>query len=156
VFPAAGAEGPGSIGLPAASRKDLRVPFTQQYALTVEHQRWGTGFRASYTGTNTRQCWYRRDINQPAVEGLPYQQKQRPFPRFPAVNVTENGAGYQYHGMSAEARRRMKGGFAFQTSFSWAKDLSDLENNEFPENSFDRLRERAACGPFPRADLTRT
>gem|GEM_PF-4346661 len=83
------------------------------------------------------------------MDGLPYEQKQRLFPRFPAVNVTENGAGHQYHGMSAEAQRRMKGGFAFQTSFSWTKDLSDQENNEFPENSFDRLREKGRVRTIP-------
>ncbi len=57
VFPATGGSGPGSIGLPSATRKDLRMPFTNQYAFTVEHQRWDTGFRVSYTGTNTRQGW---------------------------------------------------------------------------------------------------
>ncbi len=149
VFPAAGASGPGTIGLPVASRRDLRIPFTQQYALTLEHQRWDTGFRLSYTGTNTRQGWYRRDINQPIADERPYQQKPRPFPQYPAINFTDNGAGHQYHGMSIEVQRRMKGGVAFQTSYSWSKDLGDLENNEVPENAFDRLREKGRVQTIP-------
>ncbi len=149
VFPASGGSGPGSIGLPLASRKDLRIPFTNQYALTLEHQQWDTGFRVSYTGTNTRQGWYRRDINQPVVDERPYQQKPRPFPQYPAITQTENGAGHQYHGMSAEVQRRLKGGIAFQASYTFAKDLSDLENNESPENSFDRLREKGRVQTIP-------
>jgi hypothetical protein len=149
VFPASGGSGPGSIVLPGASRKDLRIPFTQQYAFTIEHQRWDTGFRVSYTGTNTRQGWYRRDINQPVVDERPYQQKPRPFPQYPAINSTDNGAGHQYHGMSAEVQRRMKGGVAFQSSFTWARDIGDLENGEAPEDSFNRLRERGLVSTIP-------
>ncbi|MDX2269795.1 MAG: TonB-dependent receptor [Bryobacter sp.] len=149
VFPAAGAAGPNSITLPLASRTDLRVPFTQQYAFTIEHQAFDTGFRLSYTGTNTRQGWYRRDINQPVVDSRPWSQKPRPFPQYPAINQTENGAGHQYHGLSFEAQRRMKGGFAFQTSYSWAKDLGDLEQNEVPEDSFNRLRDKGRVLTIP-------
>jgi outer membrane receptor protein involved in Fe transport len=149
VFPAAGAAGPNTITLPLANRPDLRIPFTQQYAFTIEHQRWDTGFRVSYTGTNTRQGWYRYDINQPVPDARPWSQKPRPFPNYPAIQTTDNGAGHQYHGMSIEVQRRMKGGFAFQTSYSLAKDLSDLEQNEAPENAFDRLREKGRVFTIP-------
>jgi hypothetical protein len=149
VFPAAGASGPATIGLPAATRRDFRIPFTQQYALTLEHQQWGTGFRLSYTGTATRQGWWRRDANQPIADDRTYSAKPRPFPQYPAINVTENGAGHQYHGMSLEAQRRMRGGIAFQSSFSWSTDLSDLEDHEAPENAFDRLREKGWVQTIP-------
>jgi hypothetical protein len=149
VFPASGNAGPATIALPTATRRDLRIPFTQQYALTLEHQQWGTGFRISYTGTATRQGWWRRDVNQPIADDRPYSAKPRLFPQYPAISVSENGAGHQYHGMSIEAQRRMRGGIAFQTSFSWSKDLSDLENNEAPENAYDRLRERGRVQTIP-------
>lgn len=28
------------------------MPYSMQYNVTIEHQRWGAGFRASYIGTN--------------------------------------------------------------------------------------------------------
>jgi hypothetical protein len=61
IFPSSVA-GPTTIAIPRGSRKDLRVPLTGQYTLTIEHQRWDMGFRATYTGTNTRQGIYRRDL----------------------------------------------------------------------------------------------
>ncbi|MGH9752232.1 MAG: carboxypeptidase-like regulatory domain-containing protein, partial [Blastocatellia bacterium] len=57
--------GPTTITIPTAIRPDIRTPYSMQYNLTVEHQRWNTGFRISYIGTNTRQGEYQFNINQP-------------------------------------------------------------------------------------------
>jgi hypothetical protein len=148
VFPSTVA-GPTSIALPRASRKDLRVPYTGQYTLTIEHQRWDMGFRATYTGTNTRQGIYRRDINQPIADDRPYSAKPRPFPNYPSILFGDNGSGHQYHGVSFEVERRMKKGFAWQAYYTLARDIGDLEHNEQPENAYDRRRERAAWGALP-------
>lgn len=148
IFPAS-ASGPTTIAIPRGSRKDLRVPYTGQYTLTVEHQRWDMGFRATYTGTNTRQGIYRRDINQPVADGRLYSEKPRPFPNYPSILYGDNGAGHQYHGLSFEVKRRMKKGFAFQAYYTLARDIGDLENNESPEDAYNRQRERAAWGSLP-------
>jgi hypothetical protein len=148
VFPTSVA-GPTTISIPRGSRKDLRVPRTGQYTLTIEHQRWDMGFRATYTGTNTRQGIFRRDINQPAPDARPYSEKPRPFPNYPAILFGDNGSGHQYHGFSIEVERRMKKGFAWQAYYTLARDIGDLEHNEQPENAYDRRRERAAWGSLP-------
>jgi hypothetical protein len=148
VFPTSVA-GPTTISIPRASRKDLRVPFTGQYTLTVEHQRWDMGFRATYTGTNTRQGIYRRDINQPIADDRVYSAKPRPFPNYPGIQFGDNGSGHQYHGFSIEVERRMKKGFAWQAYYTLARDIGDLEHNESPEDAYDRRRERAAWGALP-------
>ena len=46
VFPAAGTSGPATIALPLAVNPDLQLPYSHQWNATVEHERWGTGFRA--------------------------------------------------------------------------------------------------------------
>jgi hypothetical protein len=148
IFPSS-ASGPSTIAIPRGSRKDLRVPFTGQYTVTVEHQRWDMGFRASYTSTNTRQGIYRRDINQPVADSRLYSEKPRPFPNYPSILYGDNGAGHQYHGVSFEVERRMKRGLAFQAYYTLARDIGDLENNESPEDAYDRRRERAAWGSLP-------
>jgi len=148
VFPASIA-GPTTISIPRASRKDLRVPFTGQYTLTVEHQHWDMGFRATYTGTNTRQGIFRRDINQPVADDRVYSAKPRPFPNYPSILFGDNGSGHQYHGLSFEVERRMKKGYAWQAYYTLARDIGDLENNESPEDAYDRRRERAAWGALP-------
>jgi hypothetical protein len=149
IFPSTGTAGPTTIGLPTAVRRDLRVPYTGQYTLTLEHQLWDMGFRATYTGTNTRQGVYRWDLNQPVVDDRPYSLKPRPFPNYPSIFFSDNGTGHQYHGVSFEVERRLKKGLAYQASYSFARDIGDLDNNEAPENAFDRRRERGVIFSLP-------
>ncbi len=156
VFPAAGVAGPSTVTLPQAINPDLRIPYSEQYNLTVEHQRWATGFRISYIGTNTRQGDYAFNINQPVPDGRPYGQKPRMFPKYPAITYRTNGAGHQYHSLTMEAERRLTKGLAYQASWTWAKDIEDLNGflAEAPENAFDRLRERGDSLDIPRHRVT--
>lgn len=143
IFPATGTGRPTTIGLPTANRPDIRVPFTGQYTVSLDHEQWGTGFRLTYTGTNTRQGIWRYDINQPLPDDQPYSAKPRLFPRYPGILYSLNGAGHQYHGATIEARRPLRGGFSFQAYYTLARDIGDLDNAESPENAYDRRRERA-------------
>jgi len=156
VFPAAGVAGPATVGIPQAIRKDLRIPYSMQYNLTVEHQRWNTGFRISYIGTNTRQGDFTMNVNQPVADARLFVDKPRRFPNYPAVNLRTNGAGHQYHSMTLEAERRFLRGFSYQASWTWAKDIEDLNGFLFesPENAYDRRRERGNSLDTPRHRVT--
>jgi len=156
VFPAAGVAGPTTVTLPQAVNPDLRIPYSEQYNLTVEHQRWNTGFRVSYIGTNTRQGDYTFNINQPVPDTRLYGQKPRRFPNYPAITYRTNGAGHQYHALSIEAERRLAKGLAYQASWTWAKDIEDLNGflSGSPENAYDRLRERGNALDIPRHRVT--
>jgi hypothetical protein len=138
------------VGLPPAFRPDLRIPFSMQYSFTLERQQWNTGFRATYTGTNTRQGVYRWDINQPLADAQLYVDKARRFPRYPGIGYTDNGAGHQYHGVSVEVERRNYKGLHYQLYYTLAKDIQDLENVEQPENAYNRAAERSTWGALPR------
>jgi len=147
VFPSS--VGVTNVSLPSAVRPDLRTPYSMQYNLTVEHQRWSTGFRISYIGTNTRQGEWGFNINQPVADARRYIDKARLFPTYPGITYVTNGAGHQYHSMTLEAERRFAKGFAYQLSWVWARDIGDLERGETPENAFDRARERSVWLDIP-------
>ncbi len=153
VFPTS-VGGPSTISLPGAVRKDLRDPYSIQYNVTVEHQRWDTGFRASYIGTNTRQGEWGYNINQPLPGAGLYIDKPRMFPRYPAITYMSNGAGHQYHSLTLEAQRRFTRGFGYQISWVWARDIGDLERGESPENAYDRRRERSVWLDIPTHRVT--
>jgi hypothetical protein len=153
VFPASVA-GPASISLPGAVRRDLRIPFSMQYNFTIEHQRWSTGFRASYIGTNTRQGEWGYNINQPLPGPGLFIDKPRRFPQYPNITYISNGAGHQYNSLTLEAERRFARGLAYQLSWVWARDIGDLERGESPENAYDRRRERAVWLDIPRHRVT--
>ena len=153
VFPAV-AGNPTTVGLPGAIRPDLRIPFSMQYNFTIEHQRWNTGFRASYIGTNTRQGEWGYNLNQPVPDGRPFADKPRPFPNYPGITYSTNGAGHQYNSLTLEAERRFLNGFSYQLSWVWARDIGDLERGESPENAFDRKREKAVWLDIPTHRVT--
>jgi hypothetical protein len=153
VFPASVA-GPTTISLPAAYRADLRDPYSMQYNFTIEHQRWSTGFRASYIGTNTRQGEWGYNYNQPVPDNRAFVDKPRPFPQYPAFTYLSNGAGHQYNSLTLEAERRFASGLAYQLSWVWARDIGDLERGQSPENAYDRQRERAVWLDIPTHRVT--
>jgi hypothetical protein len=156
VFPATGVSGPTSVGIPQATRKDLQIPYSMQYNLTIERMQWNTGFRISYVGTNTRQGDYTINVNQPVPSTQLYVDKPRLFPNYPAINYRTNGAGHQYHAMTVVAERHFTKGIAYQGSWTWAKDIEDLNGFLFDsaENAYDRLRERANSLDTPRHRVT--
>jgi outer membrane receptor protein involved in Fe transport len=148
IFPDSVA-GPATISIPAATDPNLLIPYTLQYNVTVEHQRWNTGFRASYVGTGQRQAEYTLNINQPVADSRLFVDKPRPFPRYPAINYVTNGAGHQFHGLSLEAERRTKGGMLWQLSYSLSRDIGDVDRGQGIENSYDRERERGVSLDIP-------
>ena len=148
VFPET-AGGLTTIGLPAGVREDLREPFSMQYNATIEHQRWDTGFRISYIGTNTRQGQWGYNINQPVADNRAFIDKPRRFPRYPAITYNTNGAGHQYHSLNIEAERRWRRGLSYQVSYVWARDIGDLDRGASPEDAYDRRRERGVWLDIP-------
>jgi hypothetical protein len=149
VFPSSGAAGPSSVSLPAAVDPNLQIPYSMQYSFTVEHSRWNTGFRASYIGTNTRQGDYGYNYNSPVPDDRLFIDKPRAFPRYPGITYFTNGAGHQFHSLTAEVERRMARGLQFQSSWVWARDIGDLERGQILEHPFDRQRERSVSPDIP-------
>lgn len=149
VYPTSSTGAPGSVSIPAAMNPNLLVPYSMQYNLTLEHQRWDTGFRASYTGTNTRKGVWNYNANQPIADSRLFVDKPRRFPQYPAINYTTNGAGHQYHSLTLEADRPFKGGLRTQAYFTWARDIGDLEDGGSPEDAYDRRRERQVWTDIP-------
>jgi hypothetical protein len=126
VFPATSTGGPSAVSLPAAVNPDLKMPYSMQWNFTAEHERWNTGFRLSYIGTNTRQASYSYDINSPVPDNRPYVDKPRRFPTFPGIAYITGGAGHQYHALTTEVERRLSRGLRYQVSWAWARDIETI------------------------------
>jgi hypothetical protein len=156
VFPATSTGGPSTVSIPSAMDPNYTTPYTMQYNFTIERQQWNTGFRFSYVGTAGRQAAWSYDYNSPVPDGRPYIEKPRPFPNYPSIYYITNGAGHQYNALTIEATRHMFKGLYLQSSWTWARDLYDMDYNwdyDLPaytsENPFDRARERAPSVDIP-------
>ena len=155
VFPSAGTAGPSAIALPLAVNPDVRMPYTHQWSVTVEHERWHTGFRVSYVGTLGRDMWYTRDANAPEADGRLYTEKPRPFPQYPSITYADNGASHDYHGVTFEANDGSGADFFFQAAYTLAKDTTEtVEWTTAIEDPFDLERERGRDSATPLHRLT--
>jgi hypothetical protein len=146
----------GAVSLEALAL-NLINPHIQQWNLTVERELMlRTGLRVSYIGTKSSQLIYRRDINKPPASTVPFSQSRRPYPLFQNINMNENGGNQIYHALSIEADRKWSQGISFQTSWTWAKNIADTdeqgntEGGPLIEDTFNRARERGDVQFSPR------
>ncbi|HWQ53834.1 MAG TPA: hypothetical protein VN442_09115 [Bryobacteraceae bacterium] len=99
--------------------------------------------------------WWDRDLNAPAIDNQLYINKVRPFPKYPGITYSDNGASHTYQALVLEARRRVtKGGPMFQAGYTWARDLGDSDTT--PEDPSNRARERAPDTTLPNQRFSAT
>lgn len=138
IFPATSISGPSTVGLPTAMDPGIKIPYSMQWNATIEHQRWSTGFRLSYIGTNMRQGVWSYDINAPVPDSRPYVDKPRRFPRYPGIGYLNNGTSHQYHGFTVDVTRRMARGLYYQANWVWARDIG-TQGSENPYGKRERF-----------------
>ncbi|MBV9085624.1 MAG: hypothetical protein JOZ62_23365 [Acidobacteriaceae bacterium] len=143
-----------TVGLPAAFKKDLRIPYSLQYNVTVERQIGNMGVRLSYVGTGTRQGEYYSNYNQPLAGPGLYINKPRAFPQYGNITYVTNGAGHQYNGFNTELQRPLTTGLLYDFNWTWARDIGDLERDQQPEDSYNLRRERAPWADIPTHRIT--
>ena len=138
----------GAIDVSALSL-GLRNPYVQQWNLTVEQDLgFHTGVRVSYIGTKSTNLIYGRNLNQPAASTAPFSQTRQPYPLYRTITLRENGGNHIYHALSTEVERKWERGLFFQASWTWAKNLTDIdetsgvEGGTTLENTYNRARER--------------
>ncbi len=153
VYPSTPITG-STVGLPDAIKRDLRIPYSIQYNITLEHEIGTMGVRVSYVGTGTRQGEYYSNINQPLPGPGSYINKPRLFPQFGNLRYITNGAGHQYNGLNTEVRRPLATGLLYDFNYTWARDIGDLERDQQPEDSYNLARERAPWADIPKHRIT--
>ncbi len=140
----------GAISLVGIS-PHLVNPYVQQWNATLEREIRGVGWRLSYIGTKGTRLAYQRERNAPLPGNIPFTQARLPFPQYRSLMLVDNGGNSFYHGLQVEAQRRLANGLSFQSSWTWSKaisDVDDLDNDAGAaiEDPFNRRRERAPQG----------
>jgi hypothetical protein len=104
--------------------KNLRMPYTQQWNLTVEHQfGTATSLRASYIGSHTVEQLYSATANIPEPSTTVFAQSRRPLMQFGPITYYQNGADASYNGISFQFQHRTHSGIYVNSSYTFAKDL---------------------------------
>jgi hypothetical protein len=102
----------------------LRMPYTQQWNFTLEHQLGaGTTVRASYIGSHTIGQIYSAPANIPLPSTAVFAQSMRPLTQFGQITQYQSGGNASYNAMSLQLQHRTRSGIYVSTSYTWAKDL---------------------------------
>jgi hypothetical protein len=119
----------GTFEFRTANQVDMRDPYAMQWSMSVDRELGrSTGLRVSYIGMRSVKLPYAPDINQPPASTRPFRERpltERPFPNFSLVYSRDNGANAIYNALQVEVSRRFAGGLAFQSAYTWAKNLAD-------------------------------
>ncbi|HLJ13299.1 MAG TPA: TonB-dependent receptor [Bryobacteraceae bacterium] len=119
---------------PSGAAAQERIPYSQQWSLTVEHQFGNNLARLSYVGTVGVDDLIGYDANVPLPTTVQLPQSARPFPQFGPISWVQNGPGHHYNGLSADFMHRAGGGLYFDSNFTWAKDLGLNQGNGLDQN----------------------
>ena len=124
----------GSQSFFTANQRAKKDPYSIQWNLSVERVLHGnTALRVSYIANRGDQLTWSPNLNQaPIVNGVP---GTAPFPAWNKVRCRCSGAFSTYESMQAELIHKYSHGLTFQSTWTWARNLSDTES--WPRSSFD-------------------
>ena len=162
AFPRPFGTGLGALGVPdfrRATQWDGADPYTQQWNLTAERELpFQSGLRITYSGSRSVKLFSSPDLNQVPVNNIGFANARvnRPFPVWNVIYTRDPNTGVWFNSMSAEFHKRYAKGLFFQTSYVWAKNLSNStgsdgtgfasENGTTPT---DRFNQRLDYGNVP-------
>ena len=162
AFPRPFGTGLGALGTPdfrRATQWDGANPYTQQWNLTAERELpFQTGLRLTYSGSRSIKLFSSPDLNQVPVNNIGFANARvnRPFPVWNIIYTRDPNTGAWFNSFSAELHKRYAKGLFFQTSYVWAKNLSNAtgsdgsgfasENGSVPT---DRFNQRLDYGNVP-------
>ncbi|MFN7919723.1 MAG: TonB-dependent receptor [Bryobacteraceae bacterium] len=154
AFPRAFGTGLGALGVPdfrRATQWDGADPYTQQWNLTAERELpYQTGLRITYAGSRSIKLFSSPDLNQVRANsvGFATARLNRPYPVWNIVYTRDPNTGVWFNSFTGEFHKRYSKGLFFQTSYVWAKNLSNSigsdgtgfasENGSVPTDRFNQ------------------
>ncbi len=119
---------PGTATFEYASDVNYKDPYVHQWNVTVERDLgFNTGLRLTYDGSHGVNLGVQTNASQvPANrDGFAIATKANPFPLFAHITRYINGGRSNYNAFTAAFNKRMSRGLQFNSSYSFAKNLSN-------------------------------
>jgi hypothetical protein len=119
---------PGSQQFDFANDVNYRDPYVQQWNFTIERDLgFQTGLRLTYSGSHGSNLGIQENIGQIPMNTVGYAAGAAtgPYPLWNSIIYDLNGGRSNYNAFTATVNKRMSKGLQFQSSYSFAKDLSN-------------------------------
>lgn len=112
-------------------------PYAEQFALTLSRDLGrGYGAQLSYIGMVSHHLVFAPELNaldySSTISAYDQPLSARPFPNWGTINTRSTQAGANYQSMQFEMWHRFSTGLTFNSTYTWAKNLSD---NQGPNNT---------------------
>ncbi len=108
---------------------NFKVPYTQQWQFSIEQQVGPLGLRVSYLGSKSDQLGYLRNLNQPVASLTKFTTAEYIYPLYNQVLYADSGGTAFYNGLELAAEKRYGQNLTLSSGFTWAKDLTDTQDN---------------------------
>ena len=113
----------GTLSL-SSTTPHLRMPYTQQWNLTLQRQLGkAASIQGSYIGSTTQQITYSQPTNIPAPSTTPFAQSRRPLTQFGQLTQYASGVNSNYNAVSGVFRYQTRTGIYINSSYTFAKNL---------------------------------
>ena len=134
----------GSFQSVAAVNPNIRVPYTQQWNVTLERQIGKVALSASYIGTHGTDLLYQRNLNQPPPSTIPFTKSRYLLSStFSGINWIENGGNEEYEGLQFAATKTVGNNLTINAGYTWARDLATVTDTAATiQNQFNLAGER--------------
>jgi len=106
----------------------LRVPYLQQWNLTTDWALQTFSLSISYIGSKATNLIYSRNLNQPHASTKPFSSSSYTYPLYNSVIWADNGGTENYNSLQLVVRKTMDHGLSFKGGWTWAKDLTDTQD----------------------------
>jgi hypothetical protein len=119
----------GTYYFGTANQINYKDPYSEQWNFSIDHDLGhDTGVRISYIGMATHDLVWAPNINQSTYSTTYFVDQplsSRPFPNWGIINTRANGANANYQAAQLEFSHRYSAGLAFNSSYTFSKNLAD-------------------------------
>lgn len=117
---------PGSFTTVTAANPDLKVPYNQQWNITLERQLGQFGVSVSYIGSHGTDLAYERNINEPPPSTIKFTSSRYLLSSaFSGITWIDNGANEDFNGLQLAATKTVGKNLTMNASYTWARDLTE-------------------------------
>lgn len=127
-FPSSLAATPGTANFLSAADIHYKDPYVQEWNLTIERDLGANlGVRVSYDGNQTTDLGISYNANQVPANTVGYAVAKAgmPYPLWALIRLNTGGGRANYDALSVAVTRHLYKGFQFQSSYVFAKNLSN-------------------------------
>ncbi len=122
---------------------NLRIPYMQQWNLTIQRQVGPVGLTVTYLGSHNVNLLYGRNINQPPLSTTPFSVSELPNQAFSVIDAWTNGSTDKYNALQVTAQKTLGNNLIINGAYTWARDLTDTPDNDWVfgnpiQNAFNR------------------